>query len=52
MVAATAMAATCLSSLLLGSFMCGLVVVCRNLGLDPGAPLSPHLSPVLTDPLR
>jgi hypothetical protein len=31
------MLAACLSSLLLGSFMCGLVVVCRRFGLDPGA---------------
>ncbi|EJF62723.1 hypothetical protein DICSQDRAFT_58022 [Dichomitus squalens LYAD-421 SS1] len=35
MVASSAMCAACLSSILLGSFMCGLVVLCRRLGLDP-----------------
>lgn len=36
MVAGTAMTAASLSGLLLGSFMCGLTVICRILGLDPG----------------
>ncbi|KAI0657206.1 hypothetical protein C8Q70DRAFT_920207 [Cubamyces menziesii] len=35
MVAASAMCAACVSSVLLGSFMCTLVVVCRHFGLDP-----------------
>ncbi|KAI0668399.1 hypothetical protein C8Q78DRAFT_979705 [Trametes maxima] len=34
-VASSAMCAACLSSVLLGSFMCMLVVVCRHFGLDP-----------------
>ena len=38
MVAASAMCAACVSSVLLGSFMCTLVVVCRHFGLDPGTP--------------
>lgn len=41
MVASTAMSAACLSSILLGSFMCGLIVVCRKFGRDPGRPSSP-----------
>ena len=36
MVASTAMSAACLSSIVLGSFMCGLVVLCRKYGRDPG----------------
>ncbi|KAI0713635.1 hypothetical protein C8Q76DRAFT_732037 [Earliella scabrosa] len=35
MVASSAMCAACLSSILLGSFMCGLVILCRRFGLDP-----------------
>ncbi|KAK0474839.1 solute carrier family 41 member 1 [Armillaria novae-zelandiae] len=35
MVASTAMSAACLSSVILGSFMCGLIVVCRHYGRDP-----------------
>ncbi|OSD02084.1 hypothetical protein PYCCODRAFT_1435762 [Trametes coccinea BRFM310] len=35
LVAASAMCAACASSVLLGSFMCTLVVVCRHFGLDP-----------------
>ncbi|RPD59304.1 hypothetical protein L226DRAFT_536323 [Lentinus tigrinus ALCF2SS1-7] len=35
MVASAGMCAACLSSILLGSFMCGLVVLCRKFGLDP-----------------
>ncbi|KAI0317479.1 hypothetical protein OF83DRAFT_1171950 [Amylostereum chailletii] len=34
-VASSAMSATCLSALLLGTFMCALVVLCRKLGRDP-----------------
>ncbi|KAI0355089.1 hypothetical protein OH77DRAFT_1425148 [Trametes cingulata] len=34
-VASSAMCAACASSILLGSFMCTLVVVCRHFGLDP-----------------
>ncbi|KAF8894844.1 hypothetical protein BD779DRAFT_1669289 [Infundibulicybe gibba] len=37
MLASTAMSAACLSSLILGSFMCGLIVVCRKFGRDPAA---------------
>jgi hypothetical protein len=36
MVAASAMSATCLSSAVLGSFMCTLVLGCHKYGLDPG----------------
>lgn len=36
MVASTAMSAACLSSIILGSFMCGLIVLCRRFGRDPG----------------
>ncbi|KAI0823908.1 hypothetical protein BC628DRAFT_1323965 [Trametes gibbosa] len=35
MVASTAMCAACASSVLLGAFMCLLVVLCRRFGLDP-----------------
>ncbi|RDX52887.1 hypothetical protein OH76DRAFT_1470326 [Lentinus brumalis] len=35
MVTSAAMCSACLSSILLGSFMCGLVVLCRKFGLDP-----------------
>jgi hypothetical protein len=40
-VAATAMSASSLSAILLGSFVSGLVVLCRKLGRDPGATLVP-----------
>ena len=43
-VASTAMSASCLSALLLGSFMSGLVLLCRKLGRDPGATLVPTLT--------
>lgn len=43
MVAATSMTAACLSSIILGSFMCALVVICRKFGRDPGSPHSFHL---------
>lgn len=36
MTAASAMTAACLSSLLLGSFMCMLILLCRKFGRDPG----------------
>jgi hypothetical protein len=42
--ASTAMSATCLSSIVLGSFMCFLVVLCRKLGRDPGAAQVPATS--------
>lgn len=35
-VAASSMSAACLSSALLGSFMCALVLLCHKYGLDPG----------------
>ncbi|GLB35589.1 putative divalent cation transporter [Lyophyllum shimeji] len=35
MVASTAMTAACLSSIVLGSFMCTLIVLCRKYGRDP-----------------
>ncbi|KAH8100273.1 Mg transporter [Cristinia sonorae] len=35
MTAASAMSAACLSSIILGSFMCGLIVLCRKYGRDP-----------------
>lgn len=36
MTASSAMLAACMSSVVLGSFMCSLVVLCRKFGLDPG----------------
>jgi solute carrier family 41 len=41
----TSMSAACLSSVLLGSFMCFLVVLCRKLGRDPGAVQVPTTFP-------
>lgn len=41
----TAMSATCIASILLGSFMCFLVVLCRKLGRDPGVTQLPAISP-------
>ncbi|KAH7928154.1 hypothetical protein BV22DRAFT_1083496 [Leucogyrophana mollusca] len=35
MVGSTAMLSACMSSILLGSFMCGLIIVCRHYGRDP-----------------
>ncbi|KAI6046754.1 solute carrier family 41 member 1 [Pisolithus marmoratus] len=35
MVASSAMMSACLSSVVLGSFMCALIVACRRFGLDP-----------------
>jgi len=40
----SAMSAACLSAILLGSFMCFLVVLCRKLGRDPGAYQVPNIS--------
>ncbi|TFY82211.1 hypothetical protein EWM64_g1807 [Hericium alpestre] len=51
MVAASAMSATCVSAALLGSFMCGLVVLCRKLGRDPdniAPPIAACLGDLLT----
>lgn len=36
MVAASAMLTACIASILLGSFMCFIVVLCRRYGRDPG----------------
>jgi solute carrier family 41 len=36
MVASSAMVATSLAAALLGSFMCGLIILCRKIGRDPG----------------
>ncbi|KAF8191618.1 hypothetical protein K438DRAFT_1721112 [Mycena galopus ATCC 62051] len=48
MVASSAMSAACLSSLLLGSFMCGLVVLCRRWGRDPDN-IAPPIASCLGD---
>ncbi|KAF8894842.1 hypothetical protein BD779DRAFT_867040 [Infundibulicybe gibba] len=48
MVASTAMSAACLSSLILGSFMCGLIVVCRRFGRDPDN-IAPPIASCLGD---
>ncbi|KAJ7700808.1 hypothetical protein B0H17DRAFT_1327832 [Mycena rosella] len=48
MVASTSMTAACLSSLLLGSFMCGLVVLCRRFGRDPDN-IAPPIASCLGD---
>ncbi|KAJ7084849.1 Mg transporter [Mycena belliarum] len=48
MVASTAMTAACLSSLLLGSFMCFLVVLCRRFGRDPDN-IAPPIASCLGD---
>lgn len=37
MVAASSMLSTCIASIILGSFMCFLVVLCRRYGRDPGS---------------
>ncbi|KAH9972906.1 hypothetical protein BJV74DRAFT_968188 [Russula compacta] len=44
----TAMSAACLSSILLGSFMCFLVVLCRKLGRDPDN-IAPPIASCLGD---
>jgi len=48
MTASSAMASACLSSVILGSFMCTLVVVCRKLGLDPDN-IAPPIASCLGD---
>ncbi|KAJ6457064.1 Mg transporter [Mycena vitilis] len=48
MVASTAMTAACLSSLILGSFMCGLVLLCRRFGRDPDN-IAPPIAACLGD---
>ncbi|KAF7290467.1 Mg transporter [Mycena kentingensis (nom. inval.)] len=47
-VAASAVAATCASGLLLGSFMCTLVILCRRFGLDPDN-IAPAIASCLGD---
>ncbi|KAI0255234.1 Mg transporter [Lactifluus subvellereus] len=47
-VASTAMSAACLSAILLGSFMCFLVVLCRKLGRDPDN-IAPPIASCLGD---
>nr|GAT56482.1 Mg transporter [Mycena chlorophos] len=47
-VASSAMAAACASSLMLGSFMCALVVVCLRFGLDPDN-IAPPIASCLGD---
>ncbi|KAF8496847.1 Mg transporter [Russula emetica] len=44
----TAMSATCIASILLGSFMCFLVVLCRKLGRDPDN-IAPPIASCLGD---
>ncbi|KAH9992844.1 hypothetical protein BJV77DRAFT_1001392 [Russula vinacea] len=44
----TAMSATCLASILLGTFMCFLVVLCRKLGRDPDN-IAPPIASCLGD---
>ncbi|EIN07878.1 Mg transporter [Punctularia strigosozonata HHB-11173 SS5] len=48
MVTSTSMSAACLSSLILGSFMCGLVVLCRRFGRDPDN-IAPPIAACLGD---
>ncbi|KIY71251.1 solute carrier family 41 member 1 [Cylindrobasidium torrendii FP15055 ss-10] len=48
MVASSAMSAACLSSIILGSFMCGLIVLCRRLGRDPDN-IAPPIAACLGD---
>ncbi|KDQ59811.1 hypothetical protein JAAARDRAFT_153894 [Jaapia argillacea MUCL 33604] len=51
MVVSTAMSAACLSSIVLGSFMCLLVVMCRRFGRDPdniAPPIASCLGDVIT----
>lgn len=46
MVASTTMSATCLSGILLGSFMCTLIVLCKKFNRDPGAYHFPFHHPI------
>ncbi|KAJ9094702.1 hypothetical protein QFC21_005859 [Naganishia friedmannii] len=51
LVVGTGMAAACMSSLILGSFMSTLIIACRSLGLDPdniASPLAATLGDLLT----
>ncbi|KAJ3728229.1 solute carrier family 41 member 1 [Lentinula raphanica] len=48
MVVSTAMSAACLSSLILGSFMCTLIVLCRRYGRDPDN-IAPPIASCLGD---
>ncbi|EPQ50613.1 hypothetical protein GLOTRDRAFT_82149 [Gloeophyllum trabeum ATCC 11539] len=48
MVVSTAMSAACLSSILLGSFMCFLIVMCRRFGRDPDN-IAPPIASCLGD---
>ncbi|KAF5386660.1 hypothetical protein D9615_002041 [Tricholomella constricta] len=48
MVASTAMTAACLSSIVLGSFMCTLIVLCRKYGRDPDN-IAPPIASCLGD---
>ncbi|RDB19190.1 Solute carrier family 41 member 1 [Hypsizygus marmoreus] len=48
MVASTAMTSACLSSIVLGSFMCTLIVLCRRYGRDPDN-IAPPIASCLGD---
>ncbi|KAE9405851.1 hypothetical protein BT96DRAFT_955114 [Gymnopus androsaceus JB14] len=48
MVVSTAMSAACLSSLILGSFMCLLIIICRRYGRDPDN-IAPPIAACLGD---
>ncbi|KAH7905188.1 hypothetical protein BJ138DRAFT_1018075 [Hygrophoropsis aurantiaca] len=48
MVGSTAMLSACMSSILLGSFMCGLIIVCRHFGRDPDN-IAPPIASCLGD---
>ncbi|OCH88237.1 hypothetical protein OBBRIDRAFT_734865 [Obba rivulosa] len=48
MVASTAMSSACLSSIILGSFMCLLIIGCRRFGLDPDN-IAPPIAACLGD---
>ena len=49
MVAASSMLSACMASVILGSFMCFLVVLCRRFGRDPGPCYCCSLSSTSTD---
>ncbi|EIW85659.1 hypothetical protein CONPUDRAFT_48875 [Coniophora puteana RWD-64-598 SS2] len=48
LVASTAMLSACMSSLVLGTFMCGLILLCRRLGRDPDN-IAPPIAACLGD---
>ncbi|KAF9239130.1 hypothetical protein BU15DRAFT_88139 [Melanogaster broomeanus] len=48
MVASSAMLSACMSSILLGSFMCALIVICRRYGRDPDN-IAPPIAACLGD---